>query len=101
MLTNEERETILLMNAASDMVDVGTFDPVFLGKLDKLCAEYPDVYRRQGYTPRGEICYVFPKKLLRFGKPASEARREAGRRAADLNLRTRKLLNSSGLQPSP
>jgi hypothetical protein len=79
-MTLEERETILLTNAATDTIEIGTSDQVFIRKLEKLSEEYPETYKRVSVNEWGEHSYTMPKRYLRFGKPASEARREANRR---------------------
>lgn len=97
-LTREEQETICLTDAARDTFEVGTLDPVYIRKLDKLCEQYPEHYRRTADNQRGEHIYIMPKKLLRFGKPASEARREANRRNGSSLVHARQLVKRSGLQ---
>lgn len=86
-LTNEERETQLLTNAAADRFKISTADPVYIRKLEKLADEFPDVYIRGEVTAWGEHSYTMPKRLLRFGKPASEAKKEQARRMIE-KLRT-------------
>lgn len=43
--TNEERETIILMNAARNTVEVYTADPVYIRKCDKLVAADPENWK--------------------------------------------------------
>lgn len=57
-------------------------------KLDRLCEQHPDTYKciwadehiMADGIPMGKR-YSVPKKLVRFGKPTSEARREAARKS--------------------
>ena len=86
-LTREEMETILLTDAARDTVEIGTLDPVYIRKLEGLCEKYPEHYRRAEDNQRGEHIFIMPKRLLRFGHPASEAQKVASRKAADLARR--------------
>lgn len=100
-LTNAERETHLLTDAASDCFEISTLDPVFIRKLDRLSEEFPEVYVRGEVTAWNEHSYLMPKRLLRFGKPASEARREANRRNGERLVQTRQLVKQENLQQSP
>jgi hypothetical protein len=43
--TNLERETIILMNAAEQRVEVWTADPVYMRKCDKLVAADPENWK--------------------------------------------------------
>lgn len=84
-LTRAEQETVILWDAESRTATVDTADPVTLRKLEKLAAQYPEVYRLVSedslYTARR---YEVPAKYIRFGKPPSEARKEAGKRLASI-----------------
>lgn len=87
-LTQEERETTIRFDPVEKVAQIYTSDPVYIRKLDALCAEHPDEYRlvrRDEYGAR----YIAPAKLIRFGKPPSEARREANRRNGANLLQTR------------
>lgn len=80
-LTQEERETTIRFDPVEKVAQIYTSDPVYIRKLDALCADHPDEYhlvRRDEYGAR----YTAPAKLIRFGKPPSEARRELMRQNA-------------------
>ena len=79
VLTREEQETVLISSAASSVFEVSSADPAIVRKLERLANEFPEVYIR-GKVTDYERSYIMPKRLLRFGRPASEARREANRR---------------------
>ena len=82
-LTNEERETHIMWNAATKTATIDTADPTVIRKLDKLAAEYPEAYRvTRTDNLYGTKWYEVDTRYIRFGKPASEARRAANRRAA-------------------
>lgn len=97
-MTNEERETMLLTNAATDRFEISTADPVYIRRLEKLADAFPDTYQRGKVTKWGERSYTMPKRLLRFGRPASEARKEANRRNAERLARARPFAKHSDLQ---
>lgn len=81
--TRAEQETIIAWDAESRAATIDTADPVTIRKLDKLVAEHPEVYRLVAedvlYNAKR---YEVPAKYIRFGKPASEAQREASKRKA-------------------
>jgi len=86
-LTMDEQELTLTTTRTSDTIDVYTSDRVYMRKLDKLCNDYPDAYTlvwtdtqaTEEGTPIGKR-YQFSKRFLKFGKPASEARRASALR---------------------
>lgn len=94
-LTEQEQEMTLTVVRADDVVTCYTSDRVYMRKLDKLHQEFPDVYKRtweDGQVmgdglPMG-VRYEFPRRYLRFGKPASEAQ-QAARRANAVKMRSR------------
>lgn len=79
-LSRAEMETHIRWDATESHAHICTNDPATIRKLDKLVAEYPDVY--VGFKGDYNKRYLVPLKFIRFAKPASEARREAGRRLA-------------------
>lgn len=78
--TRAEMETTIVFDAEEKIAHIYTADPVYIRRLDKLAAEHPDTYRMI-WADKGDAAkkYTAPSRLIRFGKPASEARREAGR----------------------
>lgn len=80
-LTREEQETTINFDAASQTASVYTCHPGTIKKMEKLSNEFPKVYKRVKVDRWGGYWYEMPVRLLRFGKPASEARREASRKA--------------------
>ena len=87
--TREEMETTCNWCAADSMATIDTADPAVIRKLDRLAEEYPDVYRctRVDQTCLAKM-YSVPARFIRFGKPASEARKEASRRNVILARQT-------------
>lgn len=80
-LTRAEQETVIRWDAETRTASIDTADPVTIRKLDKLAAEHPDTYRCARvddiyHSKRYEV----PARYIRFGKPASDAQREANRR---------------------
>lgn len=83
--TRAEQETVIVWDAEGKTATVDTTDPVTIRKLDKLVAEYPETYQLVSEdTLYNAKRYEVPAKYIRFGKPASEARREAGKRLASI-----------------
>ena len=78
-LTREEQETTINFDAASQTASVYTCHPGTIKKMEKLSNEFPEVYKRVKVDRWGGYWYEMPVRLLRFGKPASEAQREASR----------------------
>lgn len=76
-----ERETTIRWDAEEKVAHIWTCDPVQVRKLDRLCEEHPEEYKVIRRDDNG-VRYTAPAKLIRFGKPASEARKEACRRNA-------------------
>ena len=81
-----EQETSIVWDEEEKVAHIYTASPVTMRKLDKLCASYPDEYKCLWVEKAGERItaakYAAPSKRIRFGKPASEAKREAARNAA-------------------
>lgn len=84
--SRDEMETSIVWNDAMKTAFVYTASPVSMRKLDKLVEQFPAVYRRTWTEETdGRITaakYTVDARLIRFGKPASEARIAAGKRAA-------------------
>ncbi|MDL2318240.1 hypothetical protein LJC74_04010 [Eubacteriales bacterium OttesenSCG-928-A19] len=80
-LTRAEQETVIVWDAEARTATIDTADPVTLRKLEKLAAQHPEVYRLVSedtlYTAKR---YEVPAQYIRFGKPPSEAQREAARK---------------------
>lgn len=82
--TRSERETTIIFNEEEKAAYVWTCSPVMMRKLDSRAQEFPESYQcvhvdDDGYAKR----YKITKRLIRFGKPASEAQKERGRRVAE------------------
>lgn len=80
-LTKDEQETVIGWSAADSTATIDTADPAMIRRLDRLVEEYPEVY---ACTRVDHVCgdkrYTVPARFIKFGKPASAARREAARR---------------------
>lgn len=72
-LTNIERETIITFNVAEDTAEVYTADPVYVRKLDKLCEQFPDMYKFMEELSakrwKESKTYSMPKRLVKFRSP--------------------------------
>ncbi len=76
-----EMETTIRFDAEEKTAHIYTADPVYLRKLDKLTETNPESYRLIWTEPGGGAKkYEAPARLIRFGKPASEAQKESARR---------------------
>lgn len=58
-LSKLEMETIVLFNEEEDTVNIYTYNPKLLKKLDILCEKHPESYRKTRSND-----YELPKKLL-------------------------------------
>lgn len=82
-----EQETTVVWDEEQKVARIYTASPITLRKLNKLCEACPDEYR-QTWTEtdkNGRVTaakYEVAAKYVKFAKPASEARKEAGRRIA-------------------
>lgn len=79
-LTRAEMETHIMWDAEAKAASLYTCDPVTIRRMDKLVQECPEAYRCtwQGESPTARR-YTFPARYVRFGKPVSEAQREANK----------------------
>jgi len=81
MLSKAEQETVIRWDAEDRIANIDTANPVSIRKLDKLVASHPDVYKCVHVDEQFNAKqYEVDSRYIRFGKPPSEARREAGRR---------------------
>ena len=80
-LSREERETLIRWSMAEKSVIIDTADPAVIRRLDKLAADHPQVYActRSDETYGAKRYTLCDKRHVRFGKPVSEAKREANR----------------------
>jgi hypothetical protein len=75
-LTRAEQETVIRFDAEEQIAHIDTANPATIRKLDKLAAEHPDTYRCVRVDPEYLAKrYTVPASFVRFGKPASEARK--------------------------
>lgn len=80
-LTNEERETTINWSIANRTASIDTADPTVIRKLDKLTQEHPETYKCVKVDePFKTKMYEVSSRYIRFGKPPTEAQREANRR---------------------
>ena len=77
-----ERETTIVYDEEERIAHIYTASQISIRRLEKLCAEHPDVYRRTWTeTEEQKITaarYECPSKYIRFGKPASEQKKAQG-----------------------
>lgn len=84
----DERETNINFSDANDEATIYTASGPMLTKLERLCREFPQVYKRtatetaeNGRLIAGRYS-IANKRLIRFGKPASVAQIEAAKKNA-------------------
>ena len=84
--TRAEQETSIIWDEEEKIAHIYTASPVTMRKLDKLVAQHPEEYSRTWVEQEGARItaakYTVPCRRIRFGKPASEAKRSAARTAA-------------------
>ena len=78
-----EQETCIVWDDEQKTANVYTASPITMRKLEKLAAQYPDVYRRTWTEETGgnvtAARYEMDARYIRFGRPASAAQVEASR----------------------
>lgn len=84
-----EQETTIVWDEEEKVARIWTASPVSMRKLDKLCGEFPGEYVKMSEERDGDGRVVAARyrtgcKRVKFGRPASEARREQGRRIAEM-----------------
>lgn len=90
-----EQETSIVWDEEEKVARIYTASPVSMRKLDKLCEDYPAEYQRvwEETDADGRVTaarYQTGCKRVKFARPASEARREQGRRIAAMAAERRK-----------
>ena len=74
-----ERETAIVYDEEERIAHIYTASQISIRRLEKLCADHPEVYRRMWTeTEERKITaakYECPSKYIRFGKPASEQKK--------------------------
>lgn len=93
MYSRQEMETSIVWDDAQKTARVYTASSVTMRKLEKLAAQFPDVYRRTWTEETsGKVTaakYEVDARYVRFGKPASEAQIARGK------MLTRAKINSA------
>ncbi len=91
--SRQEMETSVLWDDEQKTAKVYTASTITMRKLDKLAAQFPDVYRRTWMEETGgkvtAAKYEVDARYVRFGKPASEAQIARG------NMLARAKINSA------
>ena len=86
-LTKYEMETVVNYNAREQTATVYTRDKSVMRRLDRLVADYPDIYKLLRQTDIDKT-YSMPKSYVTYRKPRKlndEQREQARRRMAKLN----------------
>ena len=87
-LSRLEQETHIDWDAENNIAYIDSVNPSVVRKLEKLHAEFPEVYKLiRRDKVYGGITLQVPKKYIRFGKPASEQKVEAARQRANKRFR--------------
>lgn len=67
-LSGVEREVVITFNAAEDIADIYTADPVYIRKMDKLVAQNPEQFKEIRQEKLGGKVvakrYEFPKRFV-------------------------------------
>ena len=86
-LTKYEMETVVNYNAGEQTATVYTRDKSVMRRLDRLVADYPDIYKLLRQTDIDKT-YSMPKSYVTYRKPRKlndEQREQARRRMEKLN----------------
>lgn len=81
-LANFERETIFSFNDRDELATIYTCNVVMIRRLDKLCAEFPNVYKLKNEDEVSRT-YILPKKLVNIKKPARTLTNEERQRLSE------------------
>ena len=81
-LTKAEMETTVNFDASSATATVYTNQKSIIRLMENRVKQFPDAYRLLRVDAWGGHEYTMPARLVRFGKPSSEAQRAAGREKA-------------------
>lgn len=93
-LSRYEQETIINYNAGEQMATVYTRDKAVMRKLDRLVAEFPDIYKMTGDSGIDKT-YLMPKSYVNYRKPKKlnkEQREQARRKMIEINSKKNKCL---------
>jgi hypothetical protein len=77
-LSHAEQETIICLDEDEKLAHWYSSSPVSIRRMEKLAAAYPYAYNL-AQSQSDDARFVFDPRYLRYGKPISEARREAMR----------------------
>ncbi len=86
-LTKYEMETVFNYNAAEQMATVYTREKSVMRRLDRLVADYPDIYKLLKQTDIDKT-YSMPKSYVNYRKPrmlSDKQREQARQRMSKLN----------------
>ncbi len=86
-LTKYEMETVVNYNAAEQMATVYTREKSVMRRLDRLVADYPDIYKLLKQTDIDKT-YSMPKSYVNYRKPrmlSDKQREQARQRMSKLN----------------
>ena len=85
--TRSEQETHISWDEELKVASIYTASTVTMRRLDNLCEKFPNVYKCVWVDPNENYPakkYEVQAKYIRFGKPPSEAKVEAGKRIAQM-----------------
>lgn len=72
--SRSEMETTIVWDDAEKVAHIYAASPISMRKLDKLCEQFPDCYKRIWVENGGSAAkYEVPARFIKFGKPASAA----------------------------
>ena len=86
-LSRYEQETVVNYNAEEQTATVYTRDKAVMRKLDRLAADFPDIYKLIGQTDIDKT-YSLPKSYVTYRKPrkiSDEQREQARQKMLEIN----------------
>ena len=93
MLSNIEKETIILFNEAERTASVYTYNVALIKKLTQLCDERPDEVTFDRANGHGAMDFTIPKKLIKvtasriLSPEEKEIRAQSAQRAREARLK--------------
>lgn len=78
-ITRQEQENIIIFNEAELEAILEIYNNSMKRKLESLCSQYPESFKKLSDRPSGSAVFLIPKKYIRIGSPrsVSDEQREA------------------------
>lgn len=68
-LSRYEQEVVITLNAEENTAQIYTAYPVWIRKMDRLCRQYPEIYKQVDEVKGISKTYECPKKYVSVRRP--------------------------------